>query len=65
MFGEIGDEGYLKIGNETDRNTVANILYKNGYTTQPVRRKKNGKAFEYFVKYQMKENDIENPEVKK
>lgn len=39
----------LKIGNEADRVTVASILYKNGYEVKPVRRKKNGKSYEYFV----------------
>lgn len=39
----------LKNGNEADRVTVASILYKNGYEVKPVRRKKNGKSYEYFV----------------
>ena len=39
----------LRIGNESDRVTVASILYKNGYEVKPVRRKKNGKSYEYFV----------------
>ncbi len=41
----------LKIGNESDRVTVASILYKNGYEVKPVRRKKNGKSYEYYVGY--------------
>jgi len=52
-MGRLGDRGYLKIGNEADRVTVASILYKNGYTTRPVRRKKNGKNYEYFVRYEL------------
>ena len=52
-MGELGDRGYLKIGNEADRVTVASILYKNGYTTRPVRRKKNGKSYEYYVRYEL------------
>lgn len=43
--------GLLKISNESDRITVASILYKNGYEVKPVRRRKNGKSFEYFVGY--------------
>lgn len=39
----------LKIGNETDRMTAASILFKNGYEVKTVRRKKNGKSYEYFV----------------
>ena len=41
--------GLLKIGNEADRVTVASILYKNGYEVKPIKVKKNGKAYEYFV----------------
>ncbi len=43
--------GFIKIGNEPDRVAVASILFKNGYTVSMVRQKKNGKAYEYFVKY--------------
>lgn len=55
--GEIGSCGVLKIGNEADRVTVASILYKNGYTVKPVRRKKNGKSYEYYVSYRMNSLD--------
>lgn len=41
----------LKIGNEADRVTVASILFKNGYEVKPIRCKKNGKTYEYFVGY--------------
>lgn len=54
MYGEIGDNGYLKIANEADRATVANILFRNGYTVQTKRRKKNGKTYEYYVHYEMR-----------
>lgn len=60
-MGELGDRGYLKIGNEADRVTVASILYKNGYTTRPVRRKKNGKSYEYYVRYEL--NSLDDREV--
>lgn len=46
--------GLLRINNEADRVTVASILYKNGYSVAPVRCKRNGKTFEYFVKYELK-----------
>lgn len=44
--------GYLRIANEADRAEVANILYRNGYTVRPIRFKKDGKSYEYFVKYE-------------
>ncbi len=59
MYGDIGDKGYLKISSENDRAAVANILYKNGYTVQPTRRRKNGRSFEYYVMYEMKENTVD------
>lgn len=46
-------KGCLKIGNEEDRKAVASILYKNGYSVAPVRCKRNGKTYEYFVKYEL------------
>ena len=48
----------LKIKNEADRAEVATILYKNGYTVRPARRKKNGKTYEYYVAYQISETDL-------
>lgn len=48
---ELGSIGYLKISSEADRAAVATILFRNGYTVSSVRRKKNGKTYEYFVKY--------------
>lgn len=58
-MGDVGDKGYLRIGNEADRVAVASILYKNGYTVKPVRRKKNGRSYEYYVFYQMNSLDDE------
>lgn len=55
----ITDRGYLRIGNEADRTTVAAILYKNGYSVSPARKKKDGRSFEYFVEYYVKKQDIE------
>lgn len=55
---EPGSYGYLKIKNEADRAEVATILYKNGYTVRPARRKKNGKTYEYYVAYQISETDL-------
>lgn len=56
-MGETGERGYLRVGNEADRVTIASILYKNGYTVRPVRRKKNNKSYEYYVYYQMNSLD--------
>lgn len=44
--------GYLRISNEADRATVATLLFKNGYRVSPVRQKRNGKTYEYYVKYE-------------
>ncbi len=55
---ELDSAGYLRISNETDRATVATILFKNGYAVSPFRRKRNGKTYEYFVKFQRISPDI-------
>ena len=44
------DVRYLRIENKADRVTVASILFDNGCSVQPVRRKKYGTTFEYLVK---------------
>lgn len=44
--------GILRISNEADRMTIVSILFKNGYSTVPVRRKK-GRANEYYVRYDL------------
>lgn len=49
---ELDSVGYLRIANEADRATVATLLFKNGYRVSQVRQKKNGKTYEYFVKYE-------------
>lgn len=54
---------YLKIANQADRETVASILYANGYSVQPVRRKKNGRSYEYLVKFWIGQQDVEDVEV--
>lgn len=56
--------GYLRIANEADRVAVATILFKNGYRVSKVRQKRNGKAYEYFVKYERIVLDI-SEQVKK
>ena len=35
---------YLKIGSEADRGTVASILFRNGFSVQPVKQKKEGRS---------------------
>lgn len=49
---DVKDAGYLRIASESDRVTVASILFNNGYSVQKARRKKNGKTYEYFVRYE-------------
>lgn len=56
---EFAKSGYLKISNENDRQAVASILFKNGYTVRTVRAKKNGKTYEYYVSYEKNPLDIE------
>ena len=56
------NHGYLKIGNEADRVTVAAILYKNHYSVSPVRKKKDGKTYEYYVEYETKPREIPDEE---
>lgn len=58
-----GQANYLRIANQADRVTVAAILYNNGYSVQPVRRRKNQKSFEYLVKYWQEPQDVEDTEV--
>ena len=56
---------YLKIVSEADRVTVASILYKNGYSVQPVKQKKDGRSNEYLVKYWIGETTVEGVEMPK
>lgn len=56
---------YLKIGSEADRVTVASILYKNGYSVQPVKQKEDGRSNEYLVKYWIGETTVEGVEMPK
>lgn len=58
MFGEQGDEGYLRVGNEADRIEIASILCKNGYTVSIKRKKRNGKTYEYYVYYKMEDSEV-------
>jgi len=53
---------YLQVGNEADRVTIASILYKNGYSVSPVRKKKNGRSFEYYIAYWKAPTDIPDSE---
>lgn len=58
-YGEIGDTGYLRIDGSEERIKVAAVLLQNGYTVSVVRRKRNGKSFEYFLKYELKSREME------
>ena len=53
MADKVADAGYLRIGNEADRMTIAGILYKNGYSVCLAKSKKNAKSYEYLVKYSL------------
>lgn len=55
---ELNSVGYLRISNEADRATVATILFRNGYSVSPVRQKRNGKTYEYYVKFTKTALDI-------
>jgi len=48
---EIGKIGFIKLP-RGDIDAVANILFKNDYACSVVRRKKDGRSYEYFLKYE-------------
>ena len=50
--------GYLKIGNAEDREAVVTILARWGYAVQIMRKKRNGKSFDYYVRYEVRPVDI-------
>ncbi len=56
---------YVKIASEADRVTVASILYKNGYSVQPVKQKKDGRSNDYLVKYWVGEPMVEGVDMPK
>lgn len=56
---------YLKIASQADRVTVASILFANGYSVQPVKQRKDGKSFEYLVKYWVGQPIVEDAGVSK
>lgn len=51
MAEQIGSKGLIRIKSESDRIAVSTILFKNGYTVRPVKVKKNGTSYEYYVEY--------------
>lgn len=62
MAGNIGDSGFLRIENGDDRAMVASVLFKNGYTVSTTRKKRNGKAYEYYVKYELRDREMSDNE---
>lgn len=50
--------GYLSIDRLEDRATVCAILYRNGYTVSPVRRKVK-KTNEYLLKFEKNPIDLD------
>nr|DAG11178.1 MAG TPA: hypothetical protein [Caudoviricetes sp.] len=55
VVSESEKHGILQISNEADRMTVSSILFKNGYSITPVRRKK-GRSKVYFIRYDQIDN---------
>ena len=55
---KVESKGTLKIGSAEDREAIATILFRNGYTVHPVRYRPEGsKTYQYFVKYEMNGTD--------
>lgn len=54
---DIAKEGYIKISKLEDRATIAEILYRNGYSIVPA-KKKSSRSFEYFLHYRLDEEII-------
>ena len=46
------DKGALRIDAKEDRETVARILFKNGYAVFPAKIKKDGKSYTQLVSYE-------------
>lgn len=44
---------------------VSLILFRNGYSVQPVKQKKDGRSNEYLVKYWIGETMVEGAEIPK
>lgn len=51
------NKGLLAVSNEVDRATVATILFNQGYSVRKVRKKKNGRSYEYYVYYEKVDQD--------
>lgn len=62
MAEDLASRGTIRIKSEADRVAVATILYKNGYTVRPVRSKKNGNSYEYYVEYTTRSMEPAGPE---
>lgn len=62
MDDEMNEIGYLRIENKDDREKIASVLFRNGYTVSTVRRKRNGRSYEYYVKYEMRSKEMEEAE---
>lgn len=62
MQAEMGDVGYLRIETAEDRDAVVGILFRNGYTVSPMRRKRSGRSYEYYVKYELRNREMEEEE---
>lgn len=50
---DVSAKGFIRIAEKEDREIVARILYKNGYTVSPARMKKDGKTYIQLVGYEL------------
>ena len=49
----------IKVANEDDRVEMGRILLKNGYRVCLERKRKNGKSYEYYVRYGMSDEEFD------
>lgn len=57
---EIYEKGYLAIDSKEDRAIVAQILFNNGYTVFPAKKKKDGRANLYLVGYERRDINMKD-----
>jgi len=48
----------IKVANGEDRLIVGKILLDNGYKVQIERKRKNGKTYEYYIRYGMSDEEF-------
>ncbi len=50
--------GYLRLANDEERQQVAAMLFKNGYTVRTVKKRRDGKSFDKYVEFELQPTDI-------